>query len=334
MQKPVAVTGATGFVGGHLLAALLACDRPVRVLVRDAKRLDPGIDQHSAKVEIIEGDLENKTALEQLTTGAGVVIHCAGAIAALDQGGFFKVNQAGAQNVAQAAVNAGVERFILVSSLAAREPQLSDYAASKRAGEDSVAALVDSDKLIIVRPPAVYGPGDRATLPLIKALTQSRAILPGRADQKISLIFVKDLAALLVQLVDSKAPVGAVLEVDDGHADGYRFKDIVDLAAKAQGRQTRLTLLPRVVVAIAGVAALAVSRLMSKPAVLSPAKVRELYHLDWVAKGAQIAGWQPQIQFEEGFSLTLDWYQQNGWLPGAKMTAKSHDIINNREPEK
>lgn len=334
MQKPVAVTGATGFVGGHLLAALLACDKPIRVLVRDAKRLDPGIDRNSKLIEIIEGDLENKAALEQLTTGAGAVIHCAGAIAALDQDGFFKVNQTGAQNVAQAALKAEVERFILVSSLAAREPQLSDYAASKRAGEDSVAALVDNDKLVIVRPPAVYGPGDKATLPLIKALTQRRAILPGRADQKISLIFVKDLAALLVHLVDSKAPAGAVVEVDDGHAGGYGFKDIVDLAAKAQGRQMGLTLLPRAVVALAGVVSLAVARLMGKAAVLSPAKVRELYHLDWVAKGAQIAGWQPQIQFEEGFSLTLDWYQQNGWLPAAKMTSKSHDTLNNREPGK
>ena len=329
MQKPVAVTGATGFVGGHLLKALLATGQRVRVLVRDVLRLDPDIIESFATetggLEIIEGDLDNLDALEKLVDGASAVIHCAGAIAARDRDGFFKVNQTGAQNVARTALDAGIKRFILVSSLAAREPQLSDYAASKRAGEESVAGIIAKDRLVIVRPPAVYGPGDEATLPLIRALTKRRAVLPGRADQKISLIYVKDLALALVHLVDGKQVCGAVLEIDDGQDGGYSFKDIVALAGKAQGRQMGLTLLPRAIVAIAGIVALAGARLLGRVSVLSPAKVRELYHPDWVANRTPIAGWKPHIRFQQGFCLTLSWYQQNGWLPGTSMAVKSRD---------
>ena len=146
MQKPVAVTGATGFVGGHLLDQLLADGHRVRVLVRDRSKFK----HESDRLEIIEGDLDNQAALTALTGGAGAVVHCAGAIAALDRDGFFNVNQTGAENVARAAADAGVKRFVLVSSLAAREPQLSSYGASKLAGEKSVAATeavghVDAD---------------------------------------------------------------------------------------------------------------------------------------------------------------------------------------------
>jgi len=331
MQKPVAVTGATGFVGGHLLAALLASGQRVRVLVRDVARLSPEIERDNDLLEIVEGDLDDGTALEKLLTGAGAVIHCAGAIAALNGQGFFKVNQTGAENVAKAAVAAGVERFIHVSSLTAREPHLSDYAASKQAGEDSVAANFPQENLIIVRPPAIYGPGDKETLRLIRALTKPVAILPGRADQKISLMYVCDLADLLVHLVDSKQGGGAVFEVDDGRTGGYGFQEIVELAAKAQDRTMPLVLLPRLLVGLAGVVTLAAAKLFGKPAVLSPAKVRELYHSDWAARGALIKGWQAKVQFGEGFGLTLDWYRQNGWLPASGMRVKSRGTLDNGE---
>ncbi len=321
MQKLVAVTGVTGFVGGHLLSALLAADYRVRVLVRDVAKVDFVSDQ----VEIVAGDLNNAAALEKLISGADAVVHCAGAIMAVDRGGFFDVNRTGAENVAKVTKASGVGRFILVSSLAAREPQLSDYAASKRAGEDIVAGIIAKDRLVIVRPPAVYGPGDRATLPLIKALTGRRAVLPGLADQKISWIFVEDLVALLVCVTGSNKVPTDIIEVDDGREGGYRFGDLVDLAGQAQGRHISLTLLPRPVVVLAAVLTSWFSRLSGKAFILSPAKVRELYHPEWVAKGVEIEGWQPQVQFKKGFCLTLDWYQQNGWLPGGGQGVKSQD---------
>ncbi len=330
MQKPVAVTGATGFVGGHLLDALLAAGQPVRVLVRNRSKFRHSSDQ----LEIVEGDLDDLAALETLTAGSGTVIHCAGAIAALNRNGFFRVNAVGAENVARAAANAGVDKFVLVSSLAAREPNLSSYGASKLAGEKTVSGIFAKDRLAIVRPPAVYGPGDRATLPLIKALTQKRAILPGRADQKISLLFVKDLADLLVGLAGEGSFSSGVLEIDDGHPGGYSFADIVSLAGKAQGREIALTLLPRAVVAAAGLGAAFASKISRRAMVLSPEKVRELYHPDWVAGGANVKGWKPKIKFDQGFGLTLSWYRQNRWLPGGQTQVKSPSNSNHGEAVK
>jgi len=338
MQKPVAVTGATGFVGGHLLDKLLAEGHQVRVLVRDRSKFKRKSDQ----LEIIEGDLDNRSVLTTLISGVGAVIHCAGAIAALDRDGFFKVNQTGAENMARAAADTGIKRFVLVSSLAARQPQLSSYGASKLAGEKAVAGIIAPDRLVIVRPPAVYGPGDRATLPLIRALTQKRAILPGRKDQKISLLYVKDLAGLLAALADNSSLCGSlcgsrkghVLEVDDGRSGGYSFGDIAELAGKAQGRDIALTLLPRAVVAVAGFGAGLVSRLLRRAMVLSPEKVAELYHPDWVAKGTKIKGWQPRVQFQEGFDLALSWYQANGWLPGGRARVKSQTNSNHGDTVK
>ena len=322
MTQIVAITGATGFVGGHLLAALLEAGYGVRVLVRNAARFENSSDQ----VEIVEGDLGNVAALKQLVSGATVVIHVAGAIAGINRRDFFLVNETGAENVAQAAVDAGVENFIHVSSLAAREPQLSHYAASKKAGEDVVSGLISNAS--IVRPPAVYGPGDRATLPLIKALTQRRAILPGRADQKISWIYVTDLAALLARLVETKPSESAILEVDDGRDGGYRFADLAQLAGQAQGKTVGLTLLPRAVVSMAGWGAKLASNILRKAFILSPEKVNELYHPDWVVRRSKVKGWEPQVQFQEGFKLSLEWYQQNGWLPGGQARVKSQNKSN------
>ena len=319
MKQPVAITGATGFVGGHLLDALLARGQSVRVLVRDRARFNCKSDM----VEVVEGDLDDLGALKILVMDSKAVVHCAGAIAGVDRESFFAINKTGTENIAELAAADGVKNFIHVSSLAAREPQLSHYAASKKAGEDAVARGIKKKHLTIVRPPAVYGPGDRATLGLFKALTQRRAILPGRADQRVSWLFVKDLAALLSGLTESGPLHGRIVEIDDGHKGGYSFADLVRLAGEVQGKQIALTLLPRAVVALAGQGAKLVSRARGRALILSPEKVNELYHSNWVASGAQVEGWQPQIQFREGFALTLGWYRQNGWLPGGQTQAKS-----------
>ena len=175
MTRIVAITGATGFAGRHAVAELLRRGHRLRALVRS-----PEAAGLPAGVETGEGRSCRSGALRQLVTGADAVVHLAGALAAFDREGYFRVNAQGTEALAEAALAAGTRRFVHVSSLAAREPQLSHYGASKRAGEEAVARHAAALNAVIIRPPAVYGPGDRGTLPLIRELTRPVAAIPGR----------------------------------------------------------------------------------------------------------------------------------------------------------
>ena len=179
MSLNVALTGATGFVGRKVVAALLAKKHRVTALVRDVEKADL-----PKAVKLVAGDLGNSN---DFAREADVVIHIAGAIRALDRHGYFQVNEQGTKSIVETAIRSCVKRFVHISSLSAREPQLSAYGASKLAGENVLDAVLKKISVVKLRPPAVYGPGDKATLPLIKALTQSLAFLPARADARFSL---------------------------------------------------------------------------------------------------------------------------------------------------
>ena len=155
----LAITGGTGFVGAHLLDAALAAGHQVKALTRRDQDPRDGL-------EWIAGDLSSRDALEQLVRDVDAIIHVAGTISAPTAAGFEKGNVAGTLAMLAAATAGGVHRFVHVSSLAAREPRLSVYGASKAKAEE----LVMSSGLdwTIVRPPAVYGPGDRETLELFR----------------------------------------------------------------------------------------------------------------------------------------------------------------------
>ena len=194
----IALTGATGFVGQQVLPLLLARGWQVSALVRDASRLatDHGLT-------VVVGDLANSDALTRLCAGADAVLHVAGAISSVTTEGFDTVNRAGTGHVLATALKAGVRRFVHVSSLAAREPALSPYAASKAAGESLVQQADGSLSTLILRPAAIYGEGDMATLPLLKALMSRVALLPGRRDNRFSLVHVDDFAAICVAALAS-----------------------------------------------------------------------------------------------------------------------------------
>ncbi len=324
MPECIAITGATGFVGSHLLRHLLEKGDAVRLLVRDPSRLDLP-PTAAAQVETVQGALDDEAALGRLVEGADVVIHVAGAIAAPDARTFHDVNAEGSCRLAERAARAGVERFVHVSSLAARAPHLSPYAASKRAGEEKLQEVAVSRglKAVIVRPPAVYGPGDRATLSLFDQLSRRVALVPGHGRQRISLIHVTDLAEALRHLAIARAcPTGEVLEIDDGRPGGYAWAELAELARAACGRPRALLHLPRPLVRLAGLGADIAARLTGRAFVFSAAKVNELYHADWVARSPKVqdrTDWTPQRQFAEGFRETLAWYVRAGWLPAARL---------------
>ena len=322
----IALTGASGFVGGHALRALLDEGWRVHVLVRDPQRFSPPAEARG-RVEVIAGVLEDAAAAERLLSGAGALLHVAGIVRARHDDAFFRINAEAAARLAEAAKRAGVARMVLVSSLAARAPHLSAYAASKRRAEEMVrAALADGDApaLTIVRPPAVYGPGDRATLSLFDQLTRPLALLPGHGRQRLSLVHAADLGRALATLARTPTEHGAILEIDDGRTGGYSWAELADLAARTTGRRARIVHLPRSAVTGAGHLARLAGRLSGRDFILSPGKARELYHDDWVARSPRVeehADWTARLQFAEGFRDTLAWYVREGWLPARRLPA-------------
>ncbi len=302
-MKSVAVTGATGFVGPHLIAALAKRGWKLRLLIR---RWTPLPSLAGVEAEMVLGDLDDEAALSHLVEGADAVIHAAGLIKARRPADFHRVNAGG---TARLLAKAGDRPFVLLSSLAAREPALSSYAASKRAAEEAVVG-----KAIAIRAPAVYGPGDRETLAYFKAVARGLAPQPRLPGARLSLIHVADLAEALARAVENPPPPG-VYEVDDGR--GYTYAEMAAAAGAALGRSARSVALPRSV--MAGVASLnGLLQLLGGPVrILTAGKVAELFHPDWESNDRRLAatlGIVPRFDLASGFRETVAWYRQAHWL--------------------
>lgn len=297
----LALTGATGFVGGRTLGFARAMGHEVRALTR---RIQP----RAEGVTWVRGALDDPAALATLVAGADAVIHVAGVLkgdrAALDAG-----NVAGTAAILGAARAGGVTRFVFVSSLAAREPGLSDYGASKRAAEDMVAAS-DRD-WAIVRPPAVYGPGDKEMLDLFKAAR--RGLIPLPPKGRASLIHADDLAALLVALAVAPRLDRPLWEPDDGHG-GYDHRAMGALIARAVGRPSLRLSLPAPLLHLG---ARIDERRRGGEARLTRDRARYFCHPDWASDPARApdpAVWVPKIGAEAGLKATAGWYRAKGWL--------------------
>lgn len=302
----IAVTGATGFVGRHVLEVLEGRGCKVRLLTRRAL---PG--PTPANVTVVAGGLEDDSALASLSEGADAVLHLAGAISAPARRQFFAVNEEGTQRLAVQAQRSGVRRFVHMSSLAAREPLLSDYAASKRAAEDALAAVSGAMNVAIIRAPAVYGPGDKATLPLIQQLTARHALIPSTAASRFSLIYVKDLAHIAAaSLADDWT---GLRDADDGEDAGYGWTDLAEVVGTLEGHPVTPLFIPRWMVnPVASVIASGASA-MGRSAMITPGKVRELYHDDWVSRERVLRADAP-TPLSQGLARTLAWYRRKGWL--------------------
>ena len=315
MSLTVAITGATGFAGRHAVAELEARGHRLRALVRQPEKA-----QLPATVQMVQGDMTMSASLRELLSGADAVVHLAGALTGFGRADYFRVNQAGTEALVEEARTSGLRRFVHISSLAAREPQLSPYAASKRAGEDAVRARMEALNAIIIRPPAVYGPGDKGTLPLITELTRPVAAIPSTANARFSLIHGGDLARLIALAVEND--LGGLHEVSDGTPGGYGWADLIDIASDFRGRPIRPLYLPRPVPTAVAWAAEGLARLRSRPGMVNRGKIAELYHPDWVSRegGLALAG---PVPFAQGFAETVNWYRSAGWLPRGRSADRS-----------
>ena len=297
----LALTGATGFVGSHLLDLALAGGHRVRALTR---RPQPPV----AGVEWVAGALDDEAALARLVAGADAVIHVAGVINAADAAGFEAGNVTGTAALLAASTAAPVNRFVHVSSLAAREPGLSLYGASKARSE----ALVEAAGLpsAIVRPPAVYGPGDRETLELFRMARRGLVVLP--PEGRLSLIHVDDLARLLLALAVSDARL--LVEPDDGRPGGWTHREFGQQLGAAVGRRVRTISAPR---GLLKLAARADRLVRGRNAKLTPDRADYFCHPDWTARPAHAAPralWRAEVDTPAGLAATARWYEREGWL--------------------
>lgn len=307
----IALTGGTGFIGAALLNQLMEANFTVRALARNASRV-----AHAAKIEVIEGDLENRSALERLADGADAFIHLAGETHAPSEQDYARINVAGAARAAQAAASAGA-RFIHASSLSARRPETSPYARSKFDSEKAIADASAGNPFVALRLPAIYGPGDLVTLPYFKLLKSGFAFEPAtEGPARASLLFVEDAASAFIAAIGNGS-AGAVYEVEDETADGRQWSDIGKTLAGVFGNNAMAFRIPKPAVALLHEGVRAAESIFGKTPSIRQGQVNELFHPDWVARDnlfGAATGWRPRTPLKEGFAKTVRWYQEQGLL--------------------
>lgn len=310
MAGVVAVTGATGFVGSETVRQLAGAGWRVRILTR---RMPQAALMPDHQFDIVLGDLDDRDSLLRLVQGCDAIVHSAGLVRALTPLDFFHVNEGGTVQLLEAAAKAAPRaRFVHISSLAAREPQISPYAASKRAAEDKLSALASSRDWVALRPAAVYGPGDLELLPLFKAAKFGILAYPASPGARVSTIHVGDLATATVAVLGASAWPQRIIELDDEHPGGHDWPEIAQILGRCFRRQPVTYRLPRPLMAAIARTVSLVSTVARSPQVLSRDKVAELYHADWVAAGprmSQLVSWRPRFDLAAGFADTLRWYR-------------------------
>jgi nucleoside-diphosphate-sugar epimerase len=308
VPRVLALTGATGFIGGFLARHLAAAGWRVRALVRSST---PAGVVANLPAEPVFGDLEDVDSLRGLVRGAEAVVHCAGSVRGTGPGAFHRVNADGlARLVEVAALERPTPRFLSLSSLAAREPSLSAYSASKRLGEQALAMKARGMQWLVLRPPAVYGPGERELLPLFEWMARGFAPMLGCAAARISLLYVEDLADAVRCWLDAERRQSGVFALHDGRVGGYSWAEVVDAAESLLGRRIRRVRVPGRLLSLVGGVNLLAARALGYAPMLTPGKVRELRHPNWVCSNEalrEVIGWEPRVRLREGLRRTFSW---------------------------
>ena len=327
MILKILLTGASGFVGSHILDSLLRRNLDTALLLRptsDQRFIAP----HLSHVEVRPGSISDPEGLQQVLAGITHVIHCAGATKAVRASGFYEVNQAGTRNVVSAinAQDGQVRRLVHISSLAAVGPALAEkpareedvpqpvstYGRSKLAGETEVRNHCRAE-YVILRPPAVYGPRDLEFLRLFRAVKSH--LLPKPGPQALSLVFVRDLAEAAVTCLTYPAAAGKTYFVAAREVVTARSM-ANEIAAQMDTWALPLPL-PAALLWPICLAQELMSRLNGKPNVLSLQKFIELRAPGWVCDPARLereTGYTCHTRLKEGIAETLAWYRQQNWL--------------------
>ncbi|MDP2480657.1 MAG: NAD-dependent epimerase/dehydratase family protein [Candidatus Palauibacterales bacterium] len=311
----VLVTGATGFVGSHVVEALLDAGHIVRCTVRrtsDTRWLD-GLD-----VERVEADMRRREALEEAVRGAASVVHLAGVTRASRPDLYRRVNGDGTARLGEAAVEAGVGRFVYVSSLAARGPDgaegpVSEYGASKREGEERLRGMRDRVEVVVLRPGGVYGPRDEDLLPLFRAAARGWLVAPS-GGSVLQPVYASDVARAVLSALEGDAGFGPFPLAEEGV---YDWPAIGDAMAAAFGHAVRLVRLPAGAFEGVGVVAQTLWRLAGRAPPLDRRRARDVARHRWTCDpgpSERALGWRAGVALPEGLRRSVEWYREAGWL--------------------
>jgi len=323
------LTGATGFLGSRTAQEFIRRGHRLKLLVRhpaDASRLQ------SSGAELIQGSLPDLPDLHDALRETDAVIHIAGVLKGLRDRDFFRVNESGTKRLAEAALVHGetVKLFLHVSTVAvhnsARDGEdfclppetchpVSIYGKSKLAGEKTLSLLRGKIKTLILRPPVIYGPGDRELLPLFKAVRHGAAPVFGNGQNRLSVCHVEEVARAIADLTESSPASGEIFCVDDGEI--HTWESIAREIGKAIKKTPSILKVPPFLFGLAAFGSAAFARLTRRPQIFTPDKMKEMRQANWVCghkKIGEAIGWNPRKAFQEGARETFEFYRKEGWI--------------------
>lgn len=311
-MSSIFLTGGTGFLGSHLADALVASGHRVTASVRrtsDTRRID------RLGLEKVELDLGRGSAGVR---GHDVVLHCGALTRARNEAEFMAVNATGTERLARAAADAGVRRFVFISSLAARGPDgaggpVSPYGRSKAVAEDALGSIGGAMDIVVLRPGGVYGPRDTDLLPLFRLAARGWAVIP-RSAAALQPVHVSDVVSAV--LASLTAPAGEPLPIAGAAASSW--DEVASALIAAAERPGRVLRVPPPVFLTVGLLSEVASRWTGTAPAMDRRRARDLSVHAWTCdigpSRRHLDPWRPRVDIEAGLAQTAAWYRSKGWL--------------------
>jgi dihydroflavonol-4-reductase len=324
------VTGASGFIGSHLVELLLKKGYTVRCMLRKSSSTAWLKD---LPIEIVYGDVFDVAALEHAVRGVDYVYHSAGLTKAKKKEDYYKANAEGTRLLLDASikVNPSMKRFVFVSSQTAVGPSpsatpvtedipphpITTYGRSKRAAEEIVLAAKDRLPATIVRLPAVYGPRDKDIYAFFNTMRGGLQPVAGFHDKFVSLLHVADIVRGLVMAGESPVAAGQTYFLSSSRI--YGWDEIGKITRQVLGRKALTIRIPEWGIYTISAFAEFFSLFSSKPALINFEKAKDMVQDYWTCdsgKAKRDFGYEQHISAEEGIKETIDWYVKQGWMRG------------------
>lgn len=320
----ILITGATGFVGRHLIRRLLLDNQKIRVLLRPGSK---ALALKGFDIEKIQGNPFNVESLEPAFKDVSIVIHCAGVLKGLSYNDYYKGNVLYTQNLVEAAQKyaPNLKKFIHLSSQAASGPSestpkkesesdhpISWYGLSKLLGEKKVKE--STLPYIVLRPSGIYGPADHEFLPVFKMGKKRIQVMVGNGRNQINLLHVNDLVETICSSI-SQTVSRELFYLCDGVS--YSWRDIYRIAGEAIGKKPVLIAVPKFIAKSLGYFNSFLGKLIRKPLLLNKDKIKEGLQDYWIfdnTKSKNLLNFNPKYTALEGFKETYQWYLKEKWL--------------------